>query len=262
MERLRYVARSGGGDPAMVIADTVEAIRSLAPGPGELVSLCRNLVDRAITCGPLWWLCARLLSEPDALRTAWDLADEIAEDPTVDHLAATIPEDAVVLTVGYPALAARALARRGDITVLAVDAGHAANALVRLLDRGGGRVDPRPPGSDAVGSKDGRRRPRRSRCLLGNDRRGLDRRRTRCRRGAPTSGCRSGSSPVAGAACRRRTSRRCRLAAATTSRCSPRRCWRRWSGRMAGGRPPRTRWRRSAPRCPSSSRAEGFERQR
>ena len=135
MERLRYVARSGGGDPAMVIADTVEAIRSLAPGPGELVSLCRNLVDRAITCGPLWWLCARLLSEPDALRTAWDLADEIAEDPTADHLAVAIPDDAIVLTVGYPALTARALARRGDITVLAVDAGHTANALVRLLDR-------------------------------------------------------------------------------------------------------------------------------
>ena len=56
----------------IVVADTVEAIRSLSPGPGELVSVCRNLVDRAIRCGPLWWLCAQLLSEPEALATAWD----------------------------------------------------------------------------------------------------------------------------------------------------------------------------------------------
>jgi hypothetical protein len=135
MERLRYVARSGGGDPATLVADTVEAIRSLAPGPGELVSVCRNLVDRAVTCGPLWWLCAHLLSQPDVLAVAWDLADEIAEDPTPDRLATAIPEDVTVLTVGYPALAARALARRGDLSVVAVDAGHAASSLVRLLDR-------------------------------------------------------------------------------------------------------------------------------
>ena len=135
MERLRYVARSGGGDPATVVADTVEAIRSLAPAPGELVTVCRNLVDRAITCGPLWWLCAHLLSEPEALATAWDLVDEITEDRTADRLALAIPEDATVLTVGYPPVAARAFARRGDVTVLAVDAAHAANGLIRLLDR-------------------------------------------------------------------------------------------------------------------------------
>ena len=135
MERLRYVARAGGGDPAVVVSETVEAVRGLAPGPGELVSVCRNLVERNITCGPLWWLCANLLSEPEALARSWDLADEIAEDPTGDHLVAAVPDDATVLTIGYPVLAARALTRRGDLTVLAVEAGHASNALIRLLDR-------------------------------------------------------------------------------------------------------------------------------
>ena len=135
MERLRYVARSGGGDPASVVVDTVEALRSLSPGPGELVSVCRNLVDRAVSCAPLWWLCSHLLANHDALATAWDLADVIADDPSADHLADALPSDATVVTVGNPATTAIALCRRGDLNVLAVDAGHATNALVRRLDR-------------------------------------------------------------------------------------------------------------------------------
>jgi hypothetical protein len=135
MERLRYVARSGGGDPSSVVVDTVEALRSLAPGPGELVSVCRNLVDRAITCGPLWWLCSHLLANPDALTTAWDLADVVADDSTADRLAEALPPDAAVVTIGNPPTSAGALCRRGDLLVLAVDAGHATNSLVRRLDR-------------------------------------------------------------------------------------------------------------------------------
>jgi hypothetical protein len=135
MERLRYVARSGGGDPSSVVVDTVEALRSLSPGPGELVTVCRNLVDRAVACGPLWWLCSHLLADPDALTTAWDLADVIADDPTSDLLADAFPSDATVVTIGNPPTTAVALCRRGDLAVLAVDAGHATNSLVRRLDR-------------------------------------------------------------------------------------------------------------------------------
>jgi hypothetical protein len=135
MERLRYVARSGGGDPASVVVDTVEALRSLSPGPGELVSVCRNLVDRAVACGPLWWLCSHLLADPDALATAWDLVDVIADDPSADVLANALPSDATVVTIGNPPVTAAALCRRGDLAVLAVDAGHATNSLVRRLDR-------------------------------------------------------------------------------------------------------------------------------
>ena len=135
MERLRSVARTGGGDPASVVVDTVEALRSLSPGPGELVSVCRNLVDRAVTCGPLWWLCAHLLAEPDALRRGWDLSDEIGDDPTAERLTDALPADATVVTVGNPAIVGAAVSRRGDVSVLAVDAGHATNALVRRLDR-------------------------------------------------------------------------------------------------------------------------------
>ena len=66
MERLRHVARSGGVDPAIVVAETVEALTGLGPAPSELVPLCRNLVERNPTCGPLWWLCAHLLAKPES----------------------------------------------------------------------------------------------------------------------------------------------------------------------------------------------------
>ena len=87
MERLRHVARSGGIDPAIVVAETVDAVTSLRPTPSELVPLCRNLVERNPTCGPLWWLCAHLLAKPEGLADAWHLVDEIEGDDTPARLA-------------------------------------------------------------------------------------------------------------------------------------------------------------------------------
>lgn len=133
MERLRYVARAGSGDTAIIVGETVEAIARLRPGPAEMVTLCRQLVQRNPTCGPLWWLGARLLGgDVDEL---WDLVDEVDEDPTADHLVDAMREGTRVLTIGCPDIAQRALARRGDVEVLAVDAGAGAAAFVRALDR-------------------------------------------------------------------------------------------------------------------------------
>lgn len=133
MERLRYVARAGSGDAAIIVGETVEAIARLRPGPAELVTVCRQLVQRNPTCGPLWWLGARLLTGD--LDELWDAADDLDADPTADHLAAALPDDARVIAIGCPDVAARALARRGDVTVLAVDAGAGASVFVRALDR-------------------------------------------------------------------------------------------------------------------------------
>jgi hypothetical protein len=133
MERLRYVARAGPADPAVVVAETVEAIASLRPEPAELVNLCRQLVQRNPTCAPLWWLGAHLLH--DGVERLWRLAEEISDDPTPRRLAEALPEGATVLTVGAPALAGRAFARRGDVRVLAVDAGGATSRFVRKLER-------------------------------------------------------------------------------------------------------------------------------
>ena len=71
MERLRFVARSGDIDAAVVVAETADALTRLGPAPSELVALCRNLVERNPTCGPLWWLCAHLLANPDSLGSTW-----------------------------------------------------------------------------------------------------------------------------------------------------------------------------------------------
>jgi hypothetical protein len=133
MERLRYVARAGSGDTALIVGETVEAIARLRPGPAELVTLCRQLVQRNPTCGPLWWLGSRLLSGD--VEDLWDLVDEVDEDPTADHLVDAVPDGSRVLTIGCPDIASRALARRGDIEVLAVDAGAGAAAFMRALDR-------------------------------------------------------------------------------------------------------------------------------
>jgi hypothetical protein len=145
MERLRYVARSDGVDPATIVAETVEAIARLRPGASELVSLCRHLVERNPGCGPLWWLCAHLLARPGDLELAWRLADEIENDPTPARLAERLPDDAAVMAVGASPIAARALRGAGDVRVVAVLAGDDGPGFVRAMDRAGVDVEPIVP---------------------------------------------------------------------------------------------------------------------
>jgi hypothetical protein len=147
MERLRHVARSGDIDPAVVVAETADALTRLGPAPSELVPLCRNLVERNPTCGPLWWLCAHLLANPDSLGSAWQLADEVERDATPARLAERLPDGATVMTVGYPAITASALRRCGNVSVLAVLAGDEGVRLVRAMDRAGVEVEPITPES-------------------------------------------------------------------------------------------------------------------
>jgi hypothetical protein len=139
------VARSGGGDPTMIVAETVEALTRLCPAPSELVPLCRNLVERNPTCGPLWWLCAHLLGDADSLGSAWQLAEDIERDATAVRLAERLPDGATVMTVGYPPITASALRRCGSVSVLAVVAGDEGVRLVRAMDRAGVDVEPVAP---------------------------------------------------------------------------------------------------------------------
>jgi hypothetical protein len=111
------------------------------------VALCRNLVERNPTCGPLWWLCAHLLADPDSLTSAWQLAEDVERDTTPTRLAERLPDGATVMTVGYPAITASALRRCGTVSVLAVLAGDGAVRLVRAMDRAGVDVEPIAPES-------------------------------------------------------------------------------------------------------------------
>ena len=103
--------------------------------PSGLVVACRRVVERHPECGPLWWLCAHLLTAQEPFQLAWELADEIDDDSTADALAAAIPDDAVVLTIGWTDIASRALTRRGDVTVLVVDSRHHGSSMMQRLER-------------------------------------------------------------------------------------------------------------------------------
>lgn len=134
IERLRYVARASGAPQAVLVRETAAALGSLAFDPAGLVTACRRVLDRHPTSGALWWLAARVLTtlgDPD--EEGWRCADEIEDDPTADELAHALPADARVCVLGWPELAGDALARRGDVEVLAVDALDEGAGLVRQL---------------------------------------------------------------------------------------------------------------------------------
>src|SRR6185503_10258768 len=92
--------------------------------------------------GALWWLCARLLTSSEPSRLAWQIADEVASDPTARVIAAALPDGATVVTIGWPAVAGAALMRRGDARVLCADSRHEASAFVRMLERADIACDP------------------------------------------------------------------------------------------------------------------------
>ena len=135
IEHLRYVARAHGADPASLVRETAHAMSSMRFDPSGLVVACRRVVERHPECGPLWWLCAHLLTAQEPFQLAWKLADEIDDDATADALGAAIPDDAVVVTVGWTDICARALSRRGDVTVLVVDSRHHGSSMMQRLER-------------------------------------------------------------------------------------------------------------------------------
>ena len=103
--------------------------------PAGLVVACRRIVERHPTCGALWWLCARLLTSADPMGAARAAVDEIADDTTIDALVDALPDGVTVATVGWPPMSAQALVRRGDLRVLALDAGHQGSSFVQRLER-------------------------------------------------------------------------------------------------------------------------------
>jgi hypothetical protein len=135
IERLRYVARARGADAESLVRETAGALRGLGLDPSGLVVACRRIVERHPTSGPLWWLCARMLTSAEPLAAAREAVDEIEADGTADELTDAIPDGATVVTIGWPDLIGMAVARRGDIRVLAVDAAHEGSSFVQRLER-------------------------------------------------------------------------------------------------------------------------------
>ena len=135
MERLRYVARSSGGDQRLLVRETASGLAGLRLDPAGLVVACRRIVERHTSSGPLWWLCAKMVTSTEPMSEAWALSDLMDEDPTPNHLVEVLPEGATVCVIGWPDLVGEALIRRGDITALVIDSNDEGNSLVRRLQR-------------------------------------------------------------------------------------------------------------------------------
>ncbi|MFZ6005195.1 MAG: hypothetical protein ACOYXM_14815 [Actinomycetota bacterium] len=137
IERLRYVARASGADQTLLVRETAQALAAFRDDPAGLVAACRRIVDRHPTSGPLWWLCARVLTSPDGQREAWQAVEDIERDATPAELSFALAEDATACVIGWPELIGEALPRRGDVDVLAVDSLGEGSGLVRRLMRDG-----------------------------------------------------------------------------------------------------------------------------
>jgi hypothetical protein len=104
----------------------------------------------------VWWLAARVVAAADPEREAWRSADVLRDDPTPAVVAASLPDDATVLVLGWPEQVTETLRLRGDARVLVVDSLGDGAPLVAALDRAGTEAVLVPEGGigAAVGSSD------------------------------------------------------------------------------------------------------------
>ncbi len=130
IERLRYVARAGDADPALLAEEAAEALGSLAREPRALVPACRRLLEFHPTCGPLWWVCARLLVADDLREAARVAVELLMDDPTADELAASLPAGATV-AASASGLVAEALGERPDLSSRLVGSPSALRGALR-----------------------------------------------------------------------------------------------------------------------------------
>lgn len=150
IERLRYVARSSGYDDRSMVAETAGALRGLGLDAAGMVGACRRIIERHPTSGPLWWLCARVLTAPEPYAAARQAVNEMDADQTSEHLIDLLPADATVAVLGWPDVAGDALLRRGDLSVLAIESGGRSAGFVRRLQRADVEVE--EIGADQLGS--------------------------------------------------------------------------------------------------------------
>ena len=133
IERLRYVARAGDADPALLVQESAAALAGLGDDPGGMLLSCRRLLARHPASGPLWALCARVLASPDGAAEGFRFGSMIEDDPTGRVLAGALPEEARITVLGWPDIVGDALRRRGDVEVLVVDARGEGSTFARRL---------------------------------------------------------------------------------------------------------------------------------
>jgi len=133
IERLRYVARAGDADAAILVQESASALAGLGDDAGGMLLSCRRLLARHPASGPLWALCARMLVAADPVGEGYRFASLVEDDPTGRVLAGALPDEGRITVLGWPDLIGDALRRRGDLEVLVVDARGEGSSFARRL---------------------------------------------------------------------------------------------------------------------------------
>ena len=120
-ERLRHLAR-WSGDGVELVSEAADCLAGFADDPAGLVVACRRLLAHHPTAGPLWWLCARVLTAPDSAAAAWEAWQRVHDDTTYERVAELLPfpHDGVIGVLGGPELAGAVAATRPDLDIVAV----------------------------------------------------------------------------------------------------------------------------------------------
>ncbi|MBU6240299.1 MAG: hypothetical protein KJS66_00760 [Acidobacteria bacterium] len=139
IEHLRYLARAGYADAPELVAETASALRGLGFDHANLVLTCRRIVERHPTCGPLWWLCAELLTALEPRDTLRRCVDGVRGDSTpahlAEHLATQWPDGGMVAVNGWSWEIALALVSSFGFEVCVIDGDNGADHMVRVLER-------------------------------------------------------------------------------------------------------------------------------
>ena len=120
-ERLRALARYAGDDDAGLVAEAADCLADFGGDP-QLLTVCRRLLAHHPACGPLWWLCARIVSAPDPTTAARESLRRLEADRTSARLASVLPfpHDEPIAVLGWDDAIGAAVAERPDLDVVAV----------------------------------------------------------------------------------------------------------------------------------------------
>ncbi len=129
------MARASGVAQGPLVAETVHALRGFASDQMGLVTACRRVVGRHLSCGAVVTVAARTLTASDPIDSLIAAGREAADDPTARTLADSLPVGALMVVVGWPEVAVAALGRRGDVCVMVVDTTGEGEDLVDALER-------------------------------------------------------------------------------------------------------------------------------
>lgn len=120
-ERLRSLARYTGDDDSGLVAEAADCLADFGSDP-QLLTVCRRLLAHHPACGPLWWLCARIVAAPDPEAAARESIRLLTADRTSARLASVLPfpHDEPIAVLGWSDTIGSAMAERPDLDVVAV----------------------------------------------------------------------------------------------------------------------------------------------